>query len=333
MNRWSSERLIVTLLACAAAVAVGVALCMAVGSKGAGWPGLEIREFRLESAMNAALIGAALAAAGVAYQAILRNPLADPYLLGVSSGASLLGYVWSLPLFAAMVRGLGILAPLSQQSFSFLGALAAVGIVLGLAGRRGRLEPVTLLLVGVILNAVNGSVYLLINALVEQMPGNGGPIGFLVGGIQMITRGQRWAAFGLIAIGWIVLLQISGQLNVAGLDDGEAESLGVRIHRLRWIALIAASLMTAAAVAISGPIGFVGLVCPHVGRLLVGTDQRRLLPVSTAIGAILLMAADALSRYLSGESLLGNLLPVGVLTGLLGGPFFLWLLFRVRRAG
>jgi iron complex transport system permease protein len=122
------------------------------------------------------------------------------------------------------------------------------------------------------------------------------------------------------------------QLNAAGLDDGEAESLGVRIHRLRWIALVAASLMTAAAVAISGPIGFVGLVCPHVGRLVVGTDQRRLLPVSTAIGAILLMSADAVCRYLSGENLLGNLLPVGVLTGLLGGPVFLWLLFRAKRA-
>ena len=191
MNRWSGERLVVTLLACAAAVAGAMLLCMAVGSKAAGWPRLEIREFRLESTLNAALIGAALAGAGVAYQAILRNPLADPYLLGVSSGASLLAYAWTLPLFATMVRGLGILAPLSQQSFSFLGALVAVGIVLGLAGRRGRLEPVTLLLVGVILNAINGSLYLLINALVEQMPGNGGPIGFLVGGIQMITRQQR----------------------------------------------------------------------------------------------------------------------------------------------
>jgi iron complex transport system permease protein len=155
---------------------------------------------------------------------------------------------------------------------------------------------------------------------------------FLVGTIQAITAGQRWAAFGLIALGWLVLMYFCGQLNAAGLDDGEAESLGVRIHRLRWIALVAASLMTAAAVAISGPIGFVGLVCPHVGRLVVGTDQRRLLPVSTAIGAILLMSADAVCRYLSGENLLGNLLPVGVLTGLLGGPVFLWLLFRAKRA-
>jgi iron complex transport system permease protein len=332
-RRWDARRLLLTILLCAAAVALAALLAISVGSNGAGWPAAAIRRFRAESVINAALIGAALAGAGVAYQAILRNPLADPYLLGVSSGASLMAYLWQLPLFAAIVKGLGILAPLSQQTASFVGALAAVSIVLGLAGRRGRLEPVTLLLVGVIVNAVNGSLFMLVNAMVEQLPGNGGPMGFLVGGIQAITSQQRWAALSLIVVGWVVLMYFSGQLNVAALDDGEAESMGVRIHRLRWIALVAASLMTAAAVAISGPIGFVGLVCPHVGRLLVGSDQRRLLPVSTAIGAILLMAADALCRFLSGERLLANLLPVGVLTGLLGGPVFLWLLFRTRRSG
>jgi len=331
MEKWSAEKLVVTLLVCSAAVGLAALFAMGVGSSGLGWPPVEIREFREQSVMNAALIGAALAAAGVAYQAILRNPLADPYLLGVSSGASLLAYAWQLPAFAVIVKGLGILAPLSQETAAFIGALAAVGIVLGLAGRRGRLEPVTLLLVGVIVNAVNGSVFLLINALVRELPGNGGAIGFLVGEIQAITSAQRWAALAMIAFGWFVLMYFCGQLNAASLDDGEAESLGVRIHRLRWIALIAASLMTAAAVAISGPIGFVGLICPHVGRLIVGTDQRRLLPVSTAIGAILLMSADALCRYLSAETLLASLLPVGVLTGLLGGPLFLWLLFRAKK--
>jgi iron complex transport system permease protein len=331
MNRWSGKQLTITLLACVVSVALAMLLCVGVGSSGTGWPGVGVRAFREQSVLSAALIGAALAGAGVAYQAILRNPLADPYLLGVSSGASLLAYAWQLPAFAVIVKGLGVLAPLSEETAAFVGALAAVAIVLGLAGRRGRLEPVTLLLVGVIVNAVNGSVFLLIDAMVRGMPGNGGEMAFLVGTIQAITAGQRWAAFALIALGWLVLMYFCGQLNAAGLDDGEAESLGVRIHRLRWIALVAASLMTAAAVAISGPIGFVGLVCPHVGRLLVGTDQRRLLPVSTAIGAILLMGADAVCRYLSGENLLGNLLPVGVLTGLLGGPVFLWLLFRTKR--
>jgi len=330
-GRWSAGKLGSLVGICAAVIGVGVLAAICVGSDGLGWPGQAIRGFREESVFSAALIGAGLAAAGVAYQAILRNPLADPYLLGVSSGASLLSYAWQLPVFAAVAKGLGVFAPASEETAAFIGALAAVSVVLGLAGRRGRLEPVTLLLVGVIVNAVNGSIFLLINAMVRQLPGNGGPMEFLVGNIRAISAGQWWAAFVVVGVGWVVLLYFSGQLNVAGLDDGEAESLGVRIHRLRWIALAAASLMTAAAVAISGPIGFVGLVCPHVGRLLVGSDQRRLLPVSTAIGAILLMAADGLCRYLSGAGRLGSVLPVGVLTGLIGGPFFLWLLFRQRK--
>ena len=124
---------------------------------------------------------------------------------------------------------------------------------------------------------------------------------------------------------------ISGQLNAAALSDVEAESLGVRIQRLRWLGLIVASLITAAAVAISGPIGFIGLICPHLARLFVGTDQRRLLPIATALGAALLALADAASRRLAGQGLAQTLLPVGVLTSLLGGPFFLLLLFQSRR--
>src|SRR5580658_2233608 len=170
MNRWSGKQLTITLLACAAGVGLAMLICVAVGSSGTGWPGVGVRAFREESVLSAALIGAALAAAGVAYQAILRNPLADPYLLGVSSGASLLAYAWQLPAFAVIVKGLGVLAPLSEETAAFVGALAAVAIVLGLAGRRGRLEPVTLLLVGVIVNAVNGSLFLLVNEIVKQLP-------------------------------------------------------------------------------------------------------------------------------------------------------------------
>jgi iron complex transport system permease protein len=130
----------------------------------------------------------------------------------------------------------------------------------------------------------------------------------------------------------MTLLLLSAQLNVAILSEHEAESLGVRIHRLRWIALITASLVTAAAVAVSGPIAFIGLVCPHLARLVVGSDQRKLLPASTACGAILLALADAAIRLLSQRGLINTVLPVGVLTGMMGGPFFLYLLWRQRRA-
>ena len=130
-----------------------------------------------------------------------------------------------------------------------------------------------------------------------------------------------------------MLAYAAGQLNAAALSEAEAEALGVRIHRLRWATLVVASLMTASAVAVSGPIGFVGLVGPHLARLIVGHDQRRLLPVATAMGASLLALADAASRVLAMERFAGSVLPVGILTGLMGGPFFLLLLWQTRHRG
>jgi iron complex transport system permease protein len=278
----------------------------------------------------ASLVGAALSAAGVAYQAILRNPLAEPYLLGVSSGASLAAYLWRFPALGAALGAAG--AALTQQLFAFAGALAAVAVVFALASRRGRVEPVTLLLVGVVVNAVNGSVYLLINALAKDMTGgSGGEVAFLVGVIQTNLETRQVLATALVvAAGWAALSYVSGQLNAAVLSEAEAESLGVRIHRLRWVTLITASLITASAVAVSGPIGFVGLVGPHLARLLVGHDHRRLLPVATAMGAALLALADAASRVMAMDRLAGSVLPVGILTGLMGGPFFLMLLWQTR---
>jgi iron complex transport system permease protein len=247
----------------------------------------------------------------------------------------LFAYLWQLPamtgwLAVATVAG----KALGEQAFAFLGAMFTIAIVFVLASRRGRLEPITLLLVGVIVNAVNGSIFLLINALpgIKDPATAGGPLRFLVGGLQTnLTTPQKLAATMCISAGWIVIAHFSGQLNAALLSEGEAQSLGVRIHRLRWIGLLVASLITASAVAVSGPIGFIGLVCPHLARLIVGNDQRRLLPLATALGAGLLAVADALSRALSRPGAAETLLPVGVITGLLGGPFFLMLLWQKRR--
>ncbi|HWP39939.1 MAG TPA: iron ABC transporter permease [Tepidisphaeraceae bacterium] len=326
MKQWDIRQLAMTLLASTTLWAVVAAGCLMIGSTGAiGWPSRLQFEHRIELVLLASLVGAVLAAAGVVYQAILQNPLADPYLLGISTGASLAAYLWR---FAGV--GGAIAIALSQQAFAFTGALLAVAVVFSLAGARGRLEPLTLLLVGVIVNAVNASIYLLLNSIFRELPGSGGPLTFLVGGLQTnLESGQLLAAAAAAGVGWLILLAISGQLNVAVLSEGEAMSLGVRIHRLRWVALIVASLMTASAVAVSGPIGFVGLVCPHLGRLVAGHDHRRLLPVATAMGAALLAIADAAARKIAGEG--GVLLPVGVLTGLLGGPFFLLLLWQRRR--
>jgi len=329
---WGTSRMILTLSACATAWAGIAACCMCVGSTTSGfhWPATDFQlRYRLEMVLLASLVGAALSSAGVVYQAILRNPLADPYLLGVSSGAMLSAYLWrfsSMAVFATVASALG------QQAFSFAGALIAIAIVFLLSMRRGKLEPITLLLVGVIVNSINGSIFLLFNTIKRDMTGgSGGPFNFLVGGIQTnLTLTQELSAAVAVALCWLVLIYLAGQLNIATLGEAEATSLGIRIHRLRWIALITASLMTAAVVAISGPIGFIGLICPHVARLTVGTDQRRLLPVATALGAGLLAIADALSRQLSNSSFAQTLLPVGVLTGLLGGPFYLLLLWKAR---
>jgi iron complex transport system permease protein len=154
-------------------------------------------------------------------------------------------------------------------------------------------------------------------------------LGFLVGGVQTnLESYQRWVAAGVCGGVFVLLMGMARELNVAGLSEEEARGLGVRMQRLRWVGLVAASLMTASAVAVSGPIGFVGLICPHLGRLVVGHDVRRLLPLSAALGAGLLAVADATSRGMI--PVVKTWPPVGVLTGLLGGPFFLWLLWRER---
>lgn len=330
MKRWDLKQLALTLAISLLVWAALAIACLMIGSGKQGiWPADPvIRYFRFETVLMASLVGAALASAGVVYQAILQNPLADPYLLGISSGASLAAYLWR---FAGLATLVG--AQWSQQGFAFAGAILTVGIVFALAGARGSLEPLTLLLVGVIVNAVNASIYLLLNSIFRDLPGSGGPLTFLVGGLQSnLEPSQQLASATCVAGGWIILLGISGQLSVAVLSENEALSLGVRIQRLRWIALVVASLITAAAVAVSGPIGFVGLVCPHLARLFVGQDQRRLLPIATALGAGLLAVADALSRKLASQGAIETQLPVGVLTGLLGGPFFLLLLWQHRRA-
>jgi iron complex transport system permease protein len=328
MTRFSLPQFLRTLTLSALLWLAIAFLCLFAGSTGWGWPGGAFK-FRAGPVALASLIGAALAVAGVVYQAILRNPLADPYLLGVSSGATLTSLFWRMP-FAS---GISVMtAALSQQGFALIGALAAVAVVFALSSRRGRLEPVTLLLVGVIVNAINGAIFILIYSLRPEITAQGGgPMGFLIGGIQTNLEEHQIAAAGYVcAAVFVLLLGLAPGLNVAGLSEAEAQSLGVRIHRLRWLALLGASLMTASAVAISGPIGFVGLVCPHLARRLVGHDARRLLPLSAAMGAALLALADALSRAMINAT--GAWPPVGVLTGLLGGPFFLWLLYRQRNS-
>ena len=328
--RFDARRLAILALVTLVVWLAVATVCTLSGSTGGfGHVSGSVAWLRLQrNVLPASMIGAALAAAGVAYQAVLRNPLADPYLLGVSSGATLAAYVWRLPLATAIP----LLAGSSPHAIAMLGAALAVGVVLIASRRHGRIDPVTAVLSGVIVNALCGSLFMLLNAIFRDAPGGGGMLTFLVGDLQpsVSTRDLNISA-AIIAVGFACLVPLAARLNVVRLGEDEAASLGVHVHRVRWLTLTVASLMTAAAVAISGPIGFVGLVCPHVARYFVGNDNRRLLIVATGVGASLLALADLVARHLLADDRLGVLIPVGVITSLAGAPFFLVLLLRGRR--
>ena len=275
-------------------------------------------DVRLPRVLLGALVGAALASAGVAFQAVLRNPLADPFLLGVSGGA-LFGRVLWAALGASDPLDPGLGAPLA----AFAGALATLGVLFGLTRAGGRTRSVTLLLVGVVLNAFFSAVVLFL--LTAGDTARTRDLFFLlVGTIPSPT----WGVLAMVAT--LVLGSVSGlalgshRLNLLSLGDETAAHLGVRVERATWGTIAVASLATAAAVAFAGIIGFVGLVVPHALRLAFGPDHRRLVPAAALGGAAFLVLADAGARTL----LEPVQLPVGVLTAGLGGPFFLVLLWR-----
>lgn len=279
---------------------------------------------RLSRLSAAGLVGAALAAAGLALQGLLRNPLADPYVLGISSGAGvgvLLGEFLAPLLFLPAWLGRPIAA--------LIGALVTSAVVYAIAQRRGRLDPFVLLLSGVIVNVFNGALILAILQFVarEKMIEY---IGWGMGSIPedlWFKPGMLAVCLFAVALAWIVLLLRSASLNALGLGDEVAASSGVPVHWLRVETFIVVSLITAVAVALAGPIGFVGLIIPHVFRLILGPDHRRLIIASAFGGAFFLMGADTLCRV-AGEAFRVGELPVGAVTAVIGGPFFIILLRR-----
>src|SRR5688500_14211660 len=218
MRRWSLPALLGTIGICVLVWFAIAMLCLMVGSRGVGWPASpEVFHIRREVVLLSSLVGAALAAAGVAYQAILRNPLADPYLLGVSSGAALFSYLWRLPALATLVATLG--PTFTQQTSAFIGGLASISIVFALASRRARLEPLSLLLTGVIVNIINAALFLLINEIVQDQSQQAS---FLVGGLQDPSSAQFLTVSIVALVCFIALLLITPQLNVALLSEPEA---------------------------------------------------------------------------------------------------------------
>jgi iron complex transport system permease protein len=287
------------------------------------WPeafSVIILRIRVPHAALILLTGAALGGSGAAYQGLFRNPLADPYLIGVASGAGL-GAVLAMSLPFA-TQGLGLY---TIPAAAFAGALITVVIVYFLARTGGALPTTTLILAGV---AVGSFASALTSFLMLRSQGElRRAVAWLLGGGALSGWEPVLAVLPYVLLGLAILCFSGHALNVLQFGDEQARQLGLPVERTKALLLAAASLSTAAAVAFSGIIGFVGLVVPHIIRLICGSDYRRLLPLSILGGAAALLLADVISRLVMAP----EALPVGIVTALTGAPFFLWLLRRGRR--
>ncbi len=277
-------------------------------------------DIRLPRTALIALTGAALAGSGAAYQGLFRNPLADPYLIGVASGASL-----------GAVIAMAVHWPSNLLSFSavpiaaFVGALLAAAVVYSIA-RVGRTTPITtLILAGIAFSsfATALTTYLMLSSQGELRRA----IMWMLGGFSLGGWSPVIAVLPYIAIGLIMLILLGRPLNVLQFGDDQARQMGLNVDRLKLVIIGAASLTTAAAVAFSGVIGFVGLAVPHLIRLIWGGDYRKLVPLSVIGGAAGLLFADIIARTAAAP----QELPVGVVTALIGAPFFVWLLRRAKQ--
>jgi iron complex transport system permease protein len=285
-----------------------------------GWTGIQdniVWQLRFPRTLLSALVGAGLATVGVTVQALVRNPLADPYLLGISSGASV-GAV------LVLVTGVSILGLATTSGAAFLGALVAFGLVYLFATRAGTLVPLRLVLAGVAIGYAMSGVtsYLVLQA---SNPGVTSSVLFWLLGSMAAAR---WSDLGLpgltVAVGIVLLMARARAMNALVVGDETASSLGVNVDRVRRELFVVASMVTGVMVALTGSIGFVGLVVPHAVRMTTGSDHRRLLPAAAIGGATFMVVADLVARVvLSPEEL-----PIGIVTALVGTPVFLWLMHR-----
>jgi iron complex transport system permease protein len=271
---------------------------------------------RLPRVLAAALVGGTLAAAGVVFQGLLRNPLAAPYTLGVSAGAAL-GAMVAIT-FGASLPMMGV------TSASLAGAALAVGVVYLLAQARHRgLSTTVLLLAGVTLNAFFSALILFVQYL--GSPGDlFRALRWLMGDLDVASYTPLVAALPFVVIAFAGFAWLARPLNLLSIGEEAASARGVDVERAQRVAFFSASLATGAAVSVAGPIGFIGIIVPHLVRLLTGADHRLVLPASTFFGAAFLVACDVVAR----TALAPLELPVGVITAVIGGPFFLWLLVR-----
>lgn len=274
---------------------------------------------RLPRTLAGALVGATLAAAGVVFQGLLRNPLATPFTLGISSGAALgamlaITFDWTL--------GIGSVSAVAAASF--VGSIGAVLVVYGLStGRRHGLSTNVLLLAGVTMNAFFSALILFVQYFADFAE-TYRTLRWLMGDLDVSSYQPIVVAAPLAAVAFAMFATLPRALNLLSLGADSAGSRGIDVARAQRTAFFSASLATGAAVSVGGPIGFVGIIVPHLVRLIVGADHRIVLPASALFGAAFLVACDTVAR----TAMSPVELPVGIITALLGGPFFLWLLVR-----
>lgn len=270
---------------------------------------------RLPRIIFAGMVGASLSAAGVVFQALLRNPLADPYILGISGGAALGGII-------GIIMG-SLLGPWGVPGLSFLGAVLTIFLVFGIAGKSREPGSNTLLLAGVIVNAFFSA---LIMFIISTSGSSSLPsiLSWMMGDLSIADEGRLMATGLILVCAFGVIFYHSKSLNMIVTGEETAGHLGVPVERTKKLLLVAASLITAAAVSVSGIIGFVGLIVPHMTRIVFGSDHRLLLPASFLFGASFLLIADTVAR----TALAPAELPVGVITALCGAPYFIYLLRR-----
>jgi iron complex transport system permease protein len=312
------------LIACAVLLALACLLGLSMGGVKLDWAALSadgpagqtarvIVQLRAPRVAFAALVGACLALAGAALQALLKNPLADPFLLGTSGGAAT----------GAALAALYGVSPLLSPGAAFVGAAASAVGVAALARRGGRLDLHRLLLAGLIANAFFSAMLLLIFSAASSETARS-MLFWMMGSLADATPARIAALAPYAIVGGAVLLAFASRLNLFAIGEENAAALGVDTETAKRVVFLAASLLTGAAVAFAGVIGFVGLLVPHAVRAAAGNEQRTLLPASALSGAALLVAADAVSR----AALAPGELPIGAVTAAVGAPVFVWLLLR-----
>jgi iron complex transport system permease protein len=277
-----------------------------------------VLEIRLPRILVAALVGASLAVAGVAMQALFRNPMASPYILGLSSGGAF-GAAIAIVLGFSLVSG-QFAIPIMAFIFTFL----TLFLVYGISRTKFGVPVTTLLLAGIAV----GAFFAALVSLIKYFSGDklADIVFWMMGGLWNSNWSLFWMALPFVLVGCLILLVLAREMNLLMLGESQALNLGVNVRQVRFIILIASSLVTAAAVSVSGVIGFVGLIIPHTLRIIMGPDNKILLPASIVGGAVFMIVTDTIARtIISPEEL-----PVGIITALVGAPFFLYLL-RARK--